>query len=193
MMKVGGRLQIVDVTREQQEQHGTAAQMLRGADNTQLLAHIQRMETNCSQQLQAARAEQLSFRQHAAQQFALVIANQRRFGGTVQQSMSRGDPRMQQRRRQHEGAQQQQRLEQQQQANPPAAPFPQRNIGRNAKLQKRLSTPHDHWEEFQFGIGDNKAAKSFSMAQRNSRKTKQTCCRRREADRRRGDAFSGRP
>jgi len=179
IMKVGGRLQIVDVSREvqeQQQQHGNAAQMLRGADNTQLLAYIQRMEGSFNQQLQAIRSEQMSFRQHFTERTNLLIANQTRFGGTVQQSMSRGDPRMQQRRRQHEGARQQQQAEAR--VNPPAAPFLTRHVDRYARLQKRLSSLHDYWEEYQFGIGDNKAAKSFSMAERNSRQYKQTYCRR---------------
>jgi len=137
IMKVGGRPQIVDVSREvqeQQQQHGNAAQMLRGADNAQLLAYIKGMEGSFNQQLQAIRSEQMSFRQHFTERTNLLIANQTWFGGTAQQSMSRGNPRMQQRRRQHEGVRQQQQVEAR--VNPLAAPFPTRHVDRNARLQK---------------------------------------------------------
>jgi len=98
-LRVGGRLQIVDVTLEQQQQQQqlqqtgaqSAAQMLRGADNATLLAYIQRMETNFQQQLQAVRSEQLASRQFNKEQFNLIIANQRRFGGTTPQALSRAN------------------------------------------------------------------------------------------------------
>jgi len=186
ILRVGGRLQTIDASAQQQQQQGAAAaaaQMLRGADTTQLLAYIQRMETRHDQQLQAIRSEQLAFRQWAAEQFQLVISNQRRFGGTIQQSMSRGHPQHQQRRRRHAGAQHEQQLQEQQQqqqriVNPRAAPLPQRNVDRNAKLHPRIQTLSDLWEEYQFGIGDNKPAKSFSSQEKNAKKTKQTHYRR---------------
>lgn len=183
-LRVGGRLQIVDVTLEQQQQQQqlqqtgaqSAAQMLRGADNATLLAYIQRMETNFQQQLQAVRSEQLASRQFNKEQFNLIIANQRRFGGTTPQALSRANPQQQQHRRRHAGAQQQQQMEAA--ANPMATRTPQTNIDRNARLHKRIQTLADMWEECQFGIGDNKPAKSFSLQERNSRLYKQTFYRR---------------
>jgi len=180
IMRVGGRLQIVDVSleRQQQQQEPTggqnAAQMLRGADNATLLACMQCMEASHNQQPHAMRAEQLAHRQWSKQQFDLLIANQQRFGGTTPQALSRQDPQQQQRR--HTGAHQQQQLERT--VNPRAALEPTRNVDRNAVLHPRMQTLAGMWEEFQFGIGDNKPAKSFSLAEKNHRKHKQMHYRR---------------
>ena len=186
ILRVGGRLQIVDVSLQQQEGQqqqaaASTAQMLRGADNATLLACIQRMETRHDQQLQAIRSEQLAFRQWAGDQFRLVIANQTRFGGTIQQAMTRGDPQQQQRRRRHTGARQQQQLQAAVNPRPVnlrAAPLPTRNIDQNAKLHPRTQSLSDLWEEFQFGIGDNKTAKTWNTQEKNNKKWKQTCYRR---------------
>jgi len=184
ILRVGGRLQMVDLSLEQQEgqqqqQGASAAQMLRGADDAQLLACIQRMETRHDQQLQATRSEQLAFRQCCKQQFDLLLTNQTRFGGTTQQSLSRGDPQQQQRRRRHTGARQQQQLQANVTTRPSAAPVPrQNNIDQNAKLHPRTQSLADLWEEFQFGIGDNKAAKLFTAQEKNNKQCKQTYYRR---------------
>jgi len=150
--------------------------MLRGANSAALLACTQRMEESHNQRPHAMRAEQLACRQWSKQQFDLSIANQQCFGGTTPQAFGTQNPQQQQRRRRHTGAHQQQQLEQT--VNTRATPEPARNVDRNAVLHPRTQTLADMWEEFQFGIGDSKPAKSFSPAEKNDSEHKQMCHRR---------------
>jgi hypothetical protein len=149
-------------------------------NNPQLLALVQHNHQEVIQRIDMVQAEQQAQRAWMQQMFDRVITNQRRFGGTVYSAMARGDRQEQQRRNL-----QQQRVAAdaanpavpnarearapEDAAGPPARARPARRaIQREAKLVARPRCLYELWQEYQFGIGNNKAAKDFTSAERNN-------------------------
>jgi hypothetical protein len=165
----------------QQQQGGWMVNNNNG--HAQILAYIQHVQQNLVQRLDAQVAEQLAMRAWMQQQFDRVLKNQRHYGGTIYSAMARGNGQEQQRRR----------LQRQQEAADAAAaaaaapPFPQdgaaaarnrvndyRDVALEAKLVDRPKSLHELWEEYQYGIGNNKPAKDFTTAERTNRATETT-------------------
>ena len=94
-----------------------------------------------------------------------MINNQRRFGGTIEGALARQNPQRQRLAQEHalaQAAQQQQRRQQ-----PTQLPNRAADIDPHAKLATNLRSLLDFWREYQFGIGDNKPARSFTNAEKN--------------------------
>ena len=137
------------------------------------LGYLQRLERSMTGELQAIRGEQASVRRWLGDQMDRVVTNQRRFGGTIGQAFARQSATRQAQNRQHEAAVNQQRQEGETMAIPAGPPVPQHRarasnrpvrlgINPRAKLAKNLRSLHEFWEEYMFGIGDNKPAKAFT-------------------------------
>lgn len=191
---------------QQQHQQGAGQQQQDMVTNTQLLAHMQRMERQFKEDLQGVRTEQASFKPWARDEFKKVLRNQQKYGGTITQAFTRQNPgrqarirndnataaaqerqqTLQQPQRQQQGnqnAQQQQRQQQQLTQAPPPRATNQRvrlGISPHAKLQNNLRSLHELWEEYVFGIGDNKPAKEWTNDERNGqgKPTANKYCRR---------------
>jgi hypothetical protein len=194
VLNVNARLQIVAVAtannnndaaagqpQQQQQQEVQQPARAQGNSNAQLLAYIQHVEQGIMQRFDMIHAEQQAQRAWHNQMYDRIITNQRRYGGTIYSAMARGD--MQEERRRD--------LQQQRAAadaaNPPpqpergpraegpgaAGPPPRarltgRAVDREARLVARPRCLYEIWQEYQFGIGNNKPAKDFTTAERNS-------------------------
>ena len=156
----------------------------------EMLGYLQRMERSLAGELQSVRVEQAASRKWMGEQIDKVITNQRRFGGTIGQALNRQSQQRQARNRSHAAAVATQRaagafgptqeivrrvnrlvtperdvVHQGQEATRTAratnAPV-RLGINPHAKLAGNPRSLHEYWEEFMFGIGDNKAAKDFT-------------------------------
>ena len=193
-----GRLSIV----EERAPAGTAAAVPTGVPNgdgtitvsAQAFAQLQNQVEQLQQQVQGIRTEQNDSRGWLQQQFDKITRNQRQFGGTIGQALSRQDPQRQAQNRAHAGRvaeqrreevhqqaprqpqqapRQQQQAPRQQQVQRLIAPTDQRNrragISPYAQLAPNIRSMHELWEEYMFGIGDNKPAKDFTTDEINGR------------------------
>jgi hypothetical protein len=193
VLNVDGHLQVVpaangndngegDGNGEQQQQQ-QQQQEQRESNNRETLALSQHHHQEVLQRLDMLQAEQQATRAWMQQMFDRVITNQRRYGGTVHSSFARGNRQEQQRR----DLQQQQAASDNNNDNgaatrapraagpgaqgPAARARPARLVGgdRHARLVPRPRCLYELWQEYQFGIGNNKPAKNFTMGERNSR------------------------
>jgi hypothetical protein len=112
--------------------------------------------------------------------FDRVITNQRRYGMTIYSAMARGDRREEQRRQLQEqraaadtrtaATAPEETARANDGTNATAATRPMRPVVANeAKLIPRPRCLYELWQEYQFGIGNNKAAKNFTSAERNNK------------------------
>ncbi|CAB9500102.1 unknown protein [Seminavis robusta] len=157
-------------------------------DLNHVLSHVQRLEQTVEQQFTALRAEQTSLRAWQQQQFDRVVLNQRRFGGSIESALGRQDPTRRRQRSEHAEAEARQRQPPRQRARlqeegkeegkeeeaapPPPPPRPPRaeptraatrgDVSQYAKLCPNVKSLTEMWQEYQFGIGTNKAAKDFT-------------------------------
>ena len=149
----------------------TGAHTPAGGDSNEVLGYVQRMERSTTGELQAIRNEQASSRRWIGEQVDRMVRNQRRFGGTIGQALNRQSASRQALNPSHAAATIQQRES--------SLVTPERTmveqggtratnravrlgINPQAKLVSNLRSLHEFWEEFMFGIGDNKAAKDFT-------------------------------
>ena len=158
-------------------------------NNGQLMAFVQHQHQEVLQRLDMIQADQQSMRGWMQQMFDRVVTNQRRYGGTVHSTFARSNRQEQQRRDLQEHAAAADTAEAAAadeatrppraagpgQAGPPARQRPARPaVSREAKLVPRPRSLYELWQEYQFGIGNNKPAKNFTTAERNAdRVTKQ--------------------
>jgi hypothetical protein len=152
----------------------------RNSNNAQILALMQHHHLEVLQRMDMIQAEQVAQRAWQQKMFERVITNQRRFGGTVFSSFARGNRQEQQRRdlQQQTAAADtaaadaivEQRAPRVEAAEgPPARARPARRTGdREARLVARPRCLYELWQEYQFGIGNNKPAKNFTTVERNS-------------------------
>lgn len=156
-----------------------------GISNEQILAHLQQEQRRRQQWEAKIEAEVSAIKPFVDIKFQQLVTNQRRFGGTISQAFARQSPQYQQRNRYHQAAvyqQQQQRgvvtpqAPRQPPTLPPRPPPPPPRVSNQrvrlgispyAKLEKNLKNLHEFWEEYMFGIGENKAAKDFTKDERN--------------------------
>jgi hypothetical protein len=185
ILNVNGRLQIVPVANanannetadgtnqgQQQQEHEPQGH---GRGNAQLMALLQHQHQETLQRLDVMQADAVSQRAWMQQMFNRVITNQRRYGGTVHSAMARSNRQEEQRR----DIQQQRaaadtaadNAAEQLAATVARAPRPARRaIEREARLVKQPRCLYELWQEYQFGIGNNKPAKNFTSAERNNR------------------------
>ena len=175
VVKINGSLDIVELDSARQasgDQQGAPSTPGTLAGNTnEILGYMQRMERSVVGELQAIRAEQSGYRRWVSDQFDRMVRNQRRFGGTIGQALSRQDPARQARNRLHEAAVTGQRRaalvtpqREQVRANENRATTRAVRLGIHptAKLATNLRSLHEFWEEFMFGVGENKPAKNFT-------------------------------
>jgi len=170
VLRVGTRLEIVPAatttTTNNQPQAERATLALHEHENRQMLACLQQICTHQQEQFQLIRNEQADQREWLRQQVQLVLNNQRRFGGTAEGSMARQNPRRQRDAQDHTAALQAQTANRRQ-AQAPALPARRREADPQARLEPNLKTLLDFWREHNFGIGTNKAARTFTTAEKN--------------------------
>lgn len=168
VVRVGMRCDFVEVSTNNAPDNGQQPQVAAGLalqqhDMRQLTAAVQQMNRNLEEHLQNVRAEQLAFRTWTEQQFNKVVTNQRRFGGTIEGAMARQNPRRQQLNQEHTAIVEAQRVRVQHSPQPNR----QADIDPNAKLEKNLKSLFDYWQEYRYGMGNNKPAKDFTSAEIN--------------------------
>lgn len=196
VLNVNGRLQVVPVANvnannnnnqpngDAQGQQQQQPQQGQQQANGQLMAYMQHQQQENLQRFDMIQAEQQATRAWMQQMFDRVITNQRRYGGTVYSALARGDRQDQQRRdlQQQRAAadaavdanaaavERAPRAAGPGAAGPPARARPARRAtDREAKLVARPRCLYELWQEYQFGIGNNKPAKNFTSAERNNR------------------------
>jgi hypothetical protein len=194
ILNVDGRLQVVVATRnsnleveieeneEQQQEELQQQGQQQGTGEAMALSEHHHQEV--LQRLDMLQAEQQAMRQWMQQMFDRVVTNQRRYGGTVHSSFARANRQEQQRRdlqvqraaadtaaEVNVNVQRPPRAEGPGVHGGPAARArPARQAGsREAKLVARPRCLYELWQEYQFGIGNNKPAKNFTSAERNNR------------------------
>jgi hypothetical protein len=168
----------------QQQQH---QQLLQQQEQPGNMALSQHYHQEILQRMDMMQAEVLSMRGWMQQMFDRVITNQRRYGGTVHSSFARGNRQEQQRRdlQQHlaladagaeanaqdNAAQRPPRAAGPGAAGPSARARPARRVvgDKEARLVARPRCLYELWQEYQFGIGNNKPAKNFTTTERNNR------------------------
>jgi hypothetical protein len=200
ILNVDGRLQVVMAANasannngdngeqeEGQEQQEQQDQGNRNVNNGQVMALSQYQHQELLGRLDMLQAEQQAQRAWMQQMFDRVITNQQCYGGTVHSAFARADRQEQQRRdlqqvraaadaanNANAEAHQPPRARQAT-ADPPAIrQRPRPVVSREAKLASRPRCLYELWQEYQFGIGNNKPAKNFTTPERNAnRVTKQ--------------------
>jgi hypothetical protein len=199
VLNVDGRLQVVPaagndngdgsgegIGNGEQQNQQQQQQVPRYTNNRETLALSQHHHQEVMQRLDMLQAEQQAMRGWMQQMFDRVITNQRRYGGTVHSSFARGNRQEQQRR---DLQQQRAAADDNNEANnnnaaahparaagpgvqgPPARARAARPVGgdRHARLVARPGCLYELWQEYQFGIGNNKPAKNFTTVERNNR------------------------
>jgi len=170
VLRVGTRLMIIPAvaSNNQEQPQGQQQQLaLQNNDNRQIIAYLQRIEENQQEQFQLVRNSQQELKEWLEQQVQLIINNQRRFGGTIEGTFARNQPRRQRLAQDHTRELQQQQQQQQPQARRTALPMRTREIAPNAQLAKHIRSLLELWRECNFGIGTNKPARQFTSAERN--------------------------
>ena len=169
VVQVGTRVELISVPEapvEQQQQDGAIA--LQANDTRQLLAAVQRLERTTNEQFALVRQEQQAFRQWSCHQFQRINNNQRRFGGSIESAMARRNPTQQHFQLSHATSVAAQQVRQgQQPITPTLMPTRRAGMDRNARLEPNLRSLADLWQEYQFGIGNNKPARSFTKDEKN--------------------------
>jgi hypothetical protein len=156
---------------QQQQQRGAV---------TQILSLVQHNHQESIQRFELMQAEIVAQRAWMQQMFDRVITNQRRYGGTVHSAFARSNRQEEQRRdlqQQRAAADAAAAAAVTPEARPPRAAGPGtvrprqvgRTIDREARLVKQPRCLYELWQEYQFGIGNNKPAKNFTSAERNNR------------------------
>jgi hypothetical protein len=196
VLNVDGRLQVVAASanvnndngegdgngegeqQQQEAQHHT--------NNRDAMALSNHHHQEVLQRLDMLQAEQQAMRGWMQQMFDRVITNQRRYGGTVHSSFARGNRQEQQRRdlqqqraaaddnndgNNNNAAVRPARADGPGAQGPPGRARPARPVAgdRHARLVARPRCLYELWQEYQFGIGNNKPAKNFTTVERNSR------------------------
>jgi hypothetical protein len=196
VLNVDGRLEIVvagntsmvdDGEGEEQREPRQQHQQQDGTmNNGNMMALSQHQHQELLQRLDMLQAEQQAQRAWMQQMFDRVITNQRRYGGTVHSSFARGNRQEQQRRtlQQQRAAadaaaeatdgatnagERPARAEATGDVAPPRPRAARPAVSREAKLVGRPRCLYELWQEYQFGIGNNKPAKNFTTAERNNR------------------------
>ena len=192
VLNVDGNLQVVpavntnlnnnNVDGQQQEQQ-QPQQRQGNTNNGQVMALSQHQHQEVLQRLDMIQADQQAMRAWMQQMFDRVITNQRRYGGTVHSAFARSNRQEQQRRdlQQQRAAVDAAAAEANDSvarppratgpgAGPSATARPARRVGdREARLVPRPRCLYELWQEYQFGIGNNKPAKNFTTTERNNR------------------------
>ena len=154
--------------------------------NVQLLAVLQEMKRDLQQQLEGIRTEQGTFKPWARENFKLVIKNQQKYGGYINNAFAHQDPRRQRFIANENQAIARQRTEppaRELHTTPRVTPTTVRvrqGINPHAKLEKNLRNLTELWTEYMFGVGDNKAAKDWTTDEKNGqgKPTANKYCRR---------------
>jgi hypothetical protein len=167
---------------QHQHQHQDATM-----NNGEMMALSQHQHQEILQRIDMLQAEQQAQRAWMQQMFDRVITNQRRYGGTVHSSFARGNRQEQQRRTLQQqraaadaaaeamdGANAAERPARAEATAAVVTPRPRPRaagpaVSREAKLVGRPRCLYELWQEYQFGIGNNKPAKNFTTAERNNR------------------------
>jgi hypothetical protein len=198
ILNVDGRLQVVVAANhangnnegdgvDGQQQQQLQQQQQTNINNGESMALSGHHHQEVLQRLDMLQAEQQAMRGWMQQMFDRVITNQRRYGGTVHSSFARANRQEEQRRdlQQHQAAadagagnddnhaslERPPRAAGPGAAGPPARARPARRVvgDREARLVARPRCLYELWQEYQFGIGNNKPAKNFTTAERNNR------------------------
>ena len=146
-------------------------------DGRQLMIYVKSMHSDLNGKIDLVAAAQTANKLWMIQQFNRVVDNQRRFGGTIQQALSRQDPRQNALRQEHATAEAAQGVRrttatatgQSGRTVTMMTPELGTGISPNARLMERPRNLHEMWQEFLNGWGTNKPARSFNKQERNSR------------------------
>ncbi|CAB9496607.1 expressed unknown protein [Seminavis robusta] len=169
---VNGDLDIRDASTPQPPRDGATAATAAptgaptgGPSNEQVITYLKAVEQNMMQQFLQQQAREEAQRAWLSIQVSKLLNNQRRWGAQLPQAFSRQDPRQQAARREDADR----RNEQQQ--GEIIVHDDRLLVGDDphARLCDRPRSLNELWREFTHGIGDNKPAKDFTVAEKNNK------------------------